>query len=112
MKRWGIANAAVVVLLVALLPGASIAATHQTARFEGFGTSFRVEGSNGYELWVSAYSRRRDGKGWISIAAAGKHAAAFYRAPARVLGEPARNGTATAIRADLGRLDGSAAFGI
>lgn len=104
MKRWGIFGAALVVLLVAMLPATAGARGLSKARFQGFGTSFRLQGTDGYDVWVSAYSRRRDGKGWISITATGKHAAASYRAPARVTGEPARDGTATAIKADLGAL--------
>jgi hypothetical protein len=91
----------VVVFLVALVP--ATAAAGSVARLQGFGTSFELQGTNGYAIWVSAYSRRRDGKGWISIAAGGKQGAAFYRAPARVRGEAARDSTATSIEADLGK---------
>jgi len=104
MKELRIAGAALVVLLVALLPASTTAAGLQTSKFEGFGTSFKLEGSNGYSVWVSAYSRRPDGRGSISITVAGKHAAALYRAQAQVTGEPARDGTATTIKADLGTL--------
>jgi hypothetical protein len=104
MKRWGIFGVILVVLSVAMLPATASGRALSRARFGGFGTSFKLQGTEGYDLWVSAYSRRRDGKGWISIWADGKHAAASYRAPARVTGEPARDGTATAIKADLGAL--------
>jgi hypothetical protein len=29
--------------------------------------------TNGYDIWVSTYSRRRDGKGWITVSAGSKH---------------------------------------
>jgi len=104
MRRWRTAGAVLVVLVAALLPASTGAAGLQRARFQGFGTSFNLQGSNGYRLWVSAYSVRRDGEGWLSIAVVGDHGGALYRAPARVTGEAARDGTATAIKADLGRL--------
>jgi hypothetical protein len=102
MKGRGIIVAVLMALLVALLPVPSEAAA--LPRFEGFATEFKLEGSNGYEIWVSAYAPRHNGKGWISLAIAGKHAAAFYRAPALVIGEAARDTTATAVKADLGSL--------
>lgn len=104
MRKWRIAGTALVVLVASLLPATIAESALQTAKFEGVGTYFHLAGSNGYEFWVTAYSRRRDGKGRISIMVAGEHAAAYYRAPARVVGEPARDGTATAIKADLGAL--------
>jgi hypothetical protein len=104
MRKRAIFGLGLVTLLVALVPVAGAAGTPQVSRFEGFGTTFKLQGTNGYEIWVSAYSRRRDGRGWISVGVGGKHAAATYRAPARVLGEAARDSTATSIEADLGRL--------
>jgi hypothetical protein len=104
MKKWQIAGAALVVLLVGLLPATTSAANLQTPRFEGFGTSFKIDGSNRYQLWVSAYARGRGGRGWMTIDVVGNHAHASYRTPARVTGEPTRDGTATAIEADLGAL--------
>lgn len=94
--------AGLIALLVALLPAPAEAAA--VPKFEGFATEFKLEGRNGYEIWVSAYAPRHNGKGWISLAVAGKHAAAFYRAPALVTGEAARDTTATAVKADLGSL--------
>jgi len=96
--------AALVVLLAALWPAASEGTSIQLAKFEGFATEFKLEGSNGYDIWVSAYAPRRDGKGWISFAVAGRNAAAFYRAPALVEGEAARDTLATVVKADLGSL--------
>jgi len=99
--RW-IIVAVLTALLVALLPVPSEAAA--LPRFEGFATEFKLEGSNSYEIWVSAYAPRHNGEGWISLVVAGKHATAFYRAPALVIGEAARDTTATAVKADLGSL--------
>jgi hypothetical protein len=104
MKRWGSFGLGLIVFLVALLPVTGALGARSVARYEGFGTTFELHGTNGYEVWVSAYSRRRDGQGWITIGVGGKHAAAFYRAPALVRGEEANDSTATAIEADLGRL--------
>ncbi|HEY3552160.1 MAG TPA: hypothetical protein VGK66_00590, partial [Solirubrobacterales bacterium] len=104
MKRRGIFGLGLVVLLVALLPASGASGAPRTPRFEGFGTTFELQGSNGYEIWVAAYSRRRDGQGWVSISVGGKHAFTTYRAPARVRGEAARDTTATSIEADLGKL--------
>jgi hypothetical protein len=104
MKQRGTFGLGLVVLLVALVPATGASGALSKARFEGFGTTFELQGTNGYEVWVSAYSRRRDGRGWISIGVGGKHAAAIYRAPARVRGEAERDSTATAIDADLGKL--------
>lgn len=104
MKRRGSYGLGLVVLLVALVSATGASGALSKARFAGFGTTFKLQGTNGYGVWVSAYSRRRDGRGWISIGVGGKHAAAVYRAPARVVGEAARDSTATAIEADLGKL--------
>lgn len=104
MKRRGSFGLGLVVFLVALVPASGAVGAPQLPRFQGFGTTFELQGSNGYEIWVSAYSRRRDGLGWISIGVGGKHGSAFYRAPARVRGEAARDSTATSIEADLGSL--------
>lgn len=104
MKRRGTFGLALVMCLAALLPPTVAAAGLPNASFEGFGTTFELQGTNGYDILISAYSRRRDGQGWISITVTGKHAAAFYRAPARVRGEAARDSTATLIEADLGKL--------
>jgi hypothetical protein len=91
MKWRGIFGLSLVVALMALALSTIAAAKPHLPEFEGFGTTFKLEGTNGYEIWVSAYSRRRDGQGWISIGVGGKHAAAIYRAPARVRGK--RRGT-------------------
>ena len=104
MKRRGTFGLGLVVLLLALVPATGASGTPQTPRFEGFGTTFKLQGTNGYEIWVAAYSRRRDGQGWVSISVGGKHVFATYRAPARVRGEAARDTTATSIEADLGKL--------
>jgi hypothetical protein len=104
MKRRGIFGLGLVVLLAALVPAAGALGARSVDRFQGFGTTFELQGSNGYALWVSAYSKRRDGRGWISIAAGRNDGVAFYRAPARVRGEAAKDSTATSIEADLGKL--------
>src|SRR3954469_22385762 len=100
MKRRGSFGLGLVVFLVALVPAAGAVGASQAPRFEGFGTTFELQGSNGYDIWVSAYSRQRDGQGWISIAIAGRHSTAFYRAPARVRGEAARDSMATSVEPD------------
>lgn len=104
MKRRGIFGLGLLMLLVALWPASGALGALQKTRFEGFGTTFELQGTNGYEIWVAAYSRRRDGEGWIAISVGGKHAFTTYRAPARVRGEAARDTTATSIEADLGKL--------
>jgi hypothetical protein len=104
MNRRGSFGLGLVVLLLVVVPASGAVGAPQVPRFEGFGTTFEVRGTNGYDIWVSAYSRRRDGRGWVSIGVGDKRGSAFYRAPARVLGEAARDSTATTIEADLGKL--------
>jgi hypothetical protein len=70
------------------------------AEFLGYAAGFRLQGTNGYDLFVSAYSERRDGKGEMVIAAARRNArygsGALYVAPAVV--------SADFFKADLGAL--------
>jgi hypothetical protein len=70
------------------------------SEFLGYSAGFRLQGTNGYDLFVSAYSERRDGKGEMVIAAARRNAwyggGALYVAPAVV--------SADFFKADLGAL--------
>jgi len=103
MKKWGILGVVLAALLMVSGPAATANGALPTPRFAGFGTTFELKGTNGYDLWVSAFSRRRDGDGWIVIVAGGKHSAAAYRVRARVRGDEAGGGLATSIEADLGK---------
>jgi hypothetical protein len=38
-----------------------------TAEFFGYGTSFRLHGTNGYDLEFTAFTERRDGRGEIAV---------------------------------------------
>jgi hypothetical protein len=103
MNRRRVFGLGLAVLLLALVLVSGAAGAPRRPKFQGFGTTFELQGSNGYDVWVAAYSRRRDGRGWISIGVGSKRAAASYQAPARVRGEAARDSTATSIEADLGK---------
>jgi hypothetical protein len=52
MKRWGIFGLGLVMLLVALTPAAGAVSG---PRFEGFAATFKLRGTNDYDIWVSAY---------------------------------------------------------
>ncbi|MGN6217661.1 MAG: hypothetical protein ACTHN7_12025 [Solirubrobacterales bacterium] len=66
------------------------------AEVPGYAASFRLEGTNGYAIAISAYSSSPTEEGRIFISAARKGSSASYSAPVRM--------TATTINADLGSL--------
>lgn len=63
---------------------------------DGFEAAFRLRGSNGYSIYVDAFSERADGRGRINLFAVKKGHDASYTALAEV--------TPAAIHADLGSL--------
>lgn len=95
MRRSSIICLGLVALLSALLP-ATAGAFGASYGSEGAATGFSLDGSNGYSIFVYAYSERADGQGRITISVDRKGESAFYSAPAEV--------TATKVFADLGRL--------
>lgn len=92
--RLGIALAVAASSLVLAATGA--AGATRALEFEGHSAAFRLEGSNGYSIAVSAFSDRADGKGDVSIFVVKGGETATYTAPAIV--------TATSLDADLGAL--------
>lgn len=95
MRRRSIIWLSLVALLSALVP-ASAGAFGASYSSEGVATGFSLEGSNGYSIFVSAYSHRADGRGQVTVLVSRKRESAVYSAPAQV--------TATKVFADLGRL--------
>jgi len=80
----------------AAAPGAPPVAA--AAEFFGFGTNFRLHGTNGYDVDFSAFTERQDGRGEIAVIVSrrrhGSASAVFYRAPAVV--------SEDFVKADLG----------
>ena len=75
---------------------ATAAAAPRAAEIEGHSASFRLNGSDGYSIAVSAFSDRADGRGDISIFVVKGGQSATYSGPAVV--------TESALHADLGAL--------
>lgn len=63
--------------------------------FPGAAVAFKLKGTNGYSVGVSAYSDRSDGRGRIYVSVFRKDGGAFYGAPAIV--------SDAFVQADLGR---------
>jgi hypothetical protein len=87
--RGSLALAAVVCVVVQTAPAAAEGEPETGA----FG-AFRLKGTNGFSIFVMAYSKPRFKHGEVALFVVGKGEAAFYLAPAKV--------GPTAIEADLG----------
>ena len=98
-KRWSkfaIAMVALAALAQAAPAAAEKSVSLDASEFPGYSTVFQLKGSNGYAIWVYAYSIPLYEEEGIAIAAIGKGAAAYYGAPVQM--------TPTTISADLGSL--------
>lgn len=90
----------VIVLIASGIVAVPTACAHvhsfDSSESPGYAAIFRLEGSNGYSIGISAYSLPEEEEERLFISASRKGSAAFYSAPVRM--------TATTISADLGSL--------